>query len=306
MVSSRGSVTRPQQDTRQQGAGFPTPSTGSPGAHGGAGPGAGVYGGPYGAPLDGSGVGPSGPYGSASGFGAAPTGLPVGEPSRSGRGRLWIALGAVGAAVAVIIVVVVVAMGGQNSKGDVAVARADERGSADTVALATPAETSPSVTNEVETASGGMSSTRNAPPTSPRITTAPKDPDAAALAELTATADAQRSKVEGLVGRWVPQIDSKRHGMTDVEGVAFWGHEQILDNYRSYLGRFPDALLVRSDDFATFEPGYWVVLVPDAFSDYDGALGWCRDEGFDRDHCFAKLVSHDASIEPNAEYLPED
>jgi serine/threonine-protein kinase len=34
-----------------------------------------------------------------------------------------------------------------------------------------------------------------------------------------------------------------------------------------------------------------VTIAPFTFPDASGALAWCTDQGFDRDQCYAKLIS---------------
>ncbi|TXA43098.1 hypothetical protein DKM27_02765 [Mycobacterium tuberculosis variant bovis] len=36
---------------------------------------------------------------------------------------------------------------------------------------------------------------------------------------------------------------------------------------------------------------FWVTVAGLTFADSSGPLAWCRFQGFDRDHCAAKLVS---------------
>lgn len=218
------------------------------------------------------------------------------EPSvtRPGSGtRIWIVVGALGGTVAVLVVVLVMVLlsGGRSDKQPVA-------------AVVAPADTASSET----TASAGrvVQIPAQVPDTTTTMTTTtiPADPDQVAADDLQQTADADRAQVEELVGYWVPQLDSKQYGMTNLDGVAFWDNRAIAENYQSYVARYPDALLVRSGDFEDFEPGYWVVLIPTRFASPDGALAWCTDQGFDRDHCYAKLVSHDPSVHPNAKLNP--
>ncbi len=225
----------------------------------------------------------------APGHGAAsyePSGT---APPGSGT-KIWIVVGALGGIVAVLVVVLVVVLlsvGGNDKQP---------------VAAVVPADTAPSDT----TVSAGrvVQIPAQVPDATTTTTTIPADPDQVAADDLQQTADADKAKVEELVGYWVPQLDSKQYGMTNLDGVEFWDNRAIAENYQSYVARYPDALLVRSGDFEDFEPGYWVVLIPTSFASPDGALAWCTDQGFDRDHCYAKLVSHDPNVHPNAKLNP--
>lgn len=89
--------------------------------------------------------------------------------------------------------------------------------------------------------------------------------------------------------RWVPQLSSKRPGVVD-EGVV-WDNELTLEEHLR-LRRQYGAKLLWSGDWSTFDaPNFWVTIAPISFPDASGALAWCSGHGFDRDHCYAKLIS---------------
>jgi hypothetical protein len=47
-----------------------------------------------------------------------------------------------------------------------------------------------------------------------------------------------------------------------------------------------------SGDWSTFDGrNFWVTIVGLKSSYYIDVLQWCGDQGFDRDHCIAKMVS---------------
>lgn len=41
----------------------------------------------------------------------------------------------------------------------------------------------------------------------------------------------------------------------------------------------PEAVYVRSDDFASLRPGYWVFYAPGPFADGQAALSFCAERG---------------------------
>lgn len=133
----------------------------------------------------------------------------------------------------------------------------------------------------------------SSPATTSARTTVPTVPDPAA--ELREIADSDRPYVSAqLTDRWVPQLSSKRPcripspSCTNDNGV--WDDARTLQEHQQLRQRF-GARLIWSTDWATFSPDYWVTVADTAFNDYTGALAWCRDHGFDRDHCVAQFVS---------------
>ncbi len=131
-----------------------------------------------------------------------------------------------------------------------------------------------------------------APTPAPRISvpTSAAPPVDAALAQLRQIAADDRylvtSNAEDL---WVPQLSSKRPGVVD-DGLV-WNNALTLQEHLR-LRRQYDAKLLWSGDWSVFNgSNWWVTIAPITFATSDGALQWCRSEGFDRDHCLAKLVS---------------
>ncbi len=146
-------------------------------------------------------------------------------------------------------------------------------------------------------------STGPAPTTTTTTTTttiAPPDPNAIATEQLWDLVDADRFTTEQLVGWWVPQISAKWEGLS-IGGIDY-GPREILDDHVGLRNRY-GAVLTRSDGFQiSTSRSMWVTLVPQTYSTPDGALGWCRVNGIDRDNCFARLLTRDPSITRTAEY----
>jgi serine/threonine-protein kinase len=122
---------------------------------------------------------------------------------------------------------------------------------------------------------------------SPTVTTAPLDP----AQQLRQIARGDRTFVSSqLADRWVPQLSSKRPGVVD-NGVV-WDDSMTLQEHMQLRQHYPSARLLWSGDWSTFSaPDFWVTVVGITFSDSTGALQWCRSQGFDRDHCVAKVIS---------------
>lgn len=101
-----------------------------------------------------------------------------------------------------------------------------------------------------------------------------------------------RDDAEQIVGYWVPQVSSKAVGLVDDTGTTY-GPQEILDDFRRWRSRFPDVILVQSDDYSSFRtPGYWVTLVPYGYSTAAEANDWCDAQQLSEDDCFAKRLSH--------------
>ncbi len=237
-------------------------------------------------------AGPSGP----SGYG----------PSESGgkdNGKIWWAVGGLGAVaviLAVVLVLVLVNRGGNSHK--LATVNSNTLPARESTTVPESSETSPT-TDAVPSTIPATVPRTVAPQTAPPTTAATDDAESAAASSLSSIADSDQDAVESLVNSWVPQIDSKKVGL--VADGKTWDNEAILQNYEDYTDEYDNVLLIRSSDFEDFEPGYWVVVVGQPYDDADGALGWCTNEHIDRDHCYAKLISHDPNADPDTKLQPQ-
>lgn len=104
--------------------------------------------------------------------------------------------------------------------------------------------------------------------------------------------------VESVVGQWVPQVGSKQVGTVDdgisYDDAAIW--QTVLDA----KARFPQAVLLRSDDYSSFKRGgFWVIVVATPFASPADANAWCEANALGRDDCFAKRLSHSEGPQGN-------
>lgn len=132
----------------------------------------------------------------------------------------------------------------------------------------------------------------NAPPkTSTQTVTVTPDAEMSSLNQLRALANRDRSEVAAyLTDVWVPQISSKRVGL-EAEGTV-WNNAKILDEHLRLRDQYPDVKLLWSGDWSTFDGrNFWVTIVGLKSPYYVDVLGWCSDQGFDRNHCLAKKIS---------------
>ena len=129
---------------------------------------------------------------------------------------------------------------------------------------------------------------------------APKQQDAAALAGLKRLADQDEPTAAELEGFWTPQLSSKDDG-TAADGITY-SYGTILEEHLRLRQLFaePGVRLVNSTDWGSFEaPNYWVTLVDMPSPRPSAALAFCRDEGFDSDHCYAKRLMRDGPASGN-------
>ena len=121
---------------------------------------------------------------------------------------------------------------------------------------------------------------------------------AAEPATLSQQAAADADTVRGLAGQWVPQLSAESTEVA-VDGVRY-DEARILANFRALRAKFPQAALLRSDDYRSFtRPGYWVVVLARSFDDAAAANAWCDRQGLDPDACFAKRLSRTSGPKGN-------
>lgn len=132
-------------------------------------------------------------------------------------------------------------------------------------------------------------------PTTPSGSLTAGDPAQALQRQVTA----DRPRAESLVGQWVPQLGSKAAGLV-VNGRTF-DEASILADFTVSRSRFPQAILVRSDDYTSFRRGgFWVTLAGQPFATAQEANAWCDQQSLLRDDCFAKRLSHSEGPEGNS------
>jgi len=121
------------------------------------------------------------------------------------------------------------------------------------------------------------------PSVSPTPTaSAPSGPSASPAPSATAAVPGEES-----VGTWIAQIFSEPVS----SGTA--ARDKRLAAVRAEV---PEARMLRSDDFASLRPGYWVIYAPGPFADGHAAVRFCADRGrTDSNTCMGRYLSHRAS-----------
>jgi serine/threonine-protein kinase len=100
-----------------------------------------------------------------------------------------------------------------------------------------------------------------------------------------------RTAAEQLVGYWVPQLSSKRPGMS-VHGVSY-DYPEIWADFHKLRTNYPDALLIWSGNYVSFKSAdFYVTVVPGQYSDGQSANEWCDEAGLAPEDCYAKFLSH--------------
>ncbi|MDR2348304.1 MAG: hypothetical protein LBD90_06790, partial [Bifidobacteriaceae bacterium] len=128
--------------------------------------------------------------------------------------------------------------------------------------------------------------------------------DEAAATALKRQSQVDYQRVAALQGVWSPQLSSKYVGLV-AEGQT-WTPAAIWAEFLVYEERYPgQALLIDSTQWSCYEasPQFWITNYATSFPTADGALAWCAAEGWDRDHCFAKMIGNNGT-QGTTEYLP--
>lgn len=133
----------------------------------------------------------------------------------------------------------------------------------------------------------GESSSAEAQPSYSSPVPSPLPPPPDPVSQLSEIANGDRPFVSTwLVGYWVPQLSSKHLGSFD-DGKS-WDNASILQEHSSLRQRYGAKLLWSGDWPRTFKlSDYWVTVAPLKFSEPSDATNWCRNQGFDTDHCLA-------------------
>lgn len=94
-----------------------------------------------------------------------------------------------------------------------------------------------------------------------------------------------------IADHWVAQLSSKWVGLR-ADGTT-WTADSILAEHQQLRSRY-GALLLDSTDWGFKRSGVWVTVTNSWFPTADLANAWCDDQGFAKDHCFAKRIHRGA------------
>jgi len=124
------------------------------------------------------------------------------------------------------------------------------------------------------------------------VAVAPSVPIASpsALDLLEAQRNEDRASARALSGRWVTQLSSKKVGRQS-NGETY-DLPKILAHYQSLASRYSGVLLLKSDDYGSFDnTGFWVVIHSQSYGSGSAALNFCSTNRIGYDDCFAKFLS---------------
>ncbi|MFF3889688.1 serine/threonine-protein kinase [Streptomyces sp. NPDC001914] len=116
-------------------------------------------------------------------------------------------------------------------------------------------------------------STSVEPATTPRSPSPQRSQSSAPAAGAPAVSTPARSESSPppvASGRWIAQLSSEPFSA----GTA--ARDRHLADIRRSV---PEALVLRSDDYAPLRPGYWVIYAPGPFADNSAALAFCAERG---------------------------
>ena len=107
-----------------------------------------------------------------------------------------------------------------------------------------------------------------------------------------------------LVGSWVPQLSSKRQGLNGADGT--WSYEQILEEHQRLRLTYPNVKLLFSTQWNYELDGFWVTVTGLPSSSWRPPLEYCVESGFDKDHCYAKLLDRDGGPDQHTTWFLTD
>lgn len=130
------------------------------------------------------------------------------------------------------------------------------------------------------------------------------DTEAEALTELERIREETLdSSFDRLNDSWVTQLSAKQVGLR-AEGKT-WTNRDILESYQQYQAQYPEALLLWSGDWSTFQMSdFWVVVLDRPYREADDALEFCAQEDLSRDDCFARKLSDTDDPEGSTKLQP--
>ncbi|OON77614.1 serine/threonine-protein kinase [Streptomyces tsukubensis] len=190
------------------------------------------------------------------------------RPARPGRGRAGVVVAAAGVVVALVATTaLVLTLRGNEGAGDAA-----------------GRSPSPVRTTERVTVPPGKGGTPAGSPASPAAS-----PDGSASTTVpdggspTGSGAPASPVPPASEGRWIAQLFSEPVG----SGTAV--RDRRLTAVR---GEVPEAAFLRSDDYASLVPGYWVFYAPGPFGDGRAALDFCARHGLTtRNECLGRYLS---------------
>jgi hypothetical protein len=116
--------------------------------------------------------------------------------------------------------------------------------------------------------------------------------DAAAYSALVDIVASDLSYINAnLLDVWQPQLSSKRPGLY-YDGIT-WQANDIVREHMQLRQKYPNARMVWSGDWPVYRiKDWWITVSGIPMGSGEAANQWCVSQGYDADHCFAKMLSH--------------
>ncbi|WP_051198717.1 hypothetical protein [Gordonia shandongensis] len=134
------------------------------------------------------------------------------------------------------------------------------------------------------------------------VSTPPTDTEDAAAARIAQQIGQDSVALRGdLNNTWAAQLSAKRPGL-EAEGRR-WDNRSIWAEFVDFRSRYPQVKMLDSSQWPVFSESGWLVSVSaQRFPTPQSAIAWCRSNGLDADHCFAKLISTSRSADGSTVY----
>lgn len=221
---------------------------------------------------------------------APPWSIPIREPraaapteDRSGHRRPAALALLAGAVLVAMLVLGSQALGGDDddagtASGDTAQPdpdEVDESGGIDVDAFRAETTTSTTATTAAPTSTETTAPPSTAPAPAPATTSAPPSPTTTAFAARTGPngTGSVPALSTGFRG-WLAQLTSVPYGV---------GTDGLSEEWQRLRVEVPGAVAARSDDWAAFRDGFWVLVDPGPFSSADDVRSFCASVGLDGD-----------------------
>lgn len=118
-----------------------------------------------------------------------------------------------------------------------------------------------------------------------------ESPNEQAKNELESAVADSESELSKLEEKWVVQLSAKRPGEDSGDGE--WDYAKILQEYRDNEKKYGKVAMLKSEKWSSFRvKDFWVTVIPTGYDSPEPALKKCEEFKLDRDHCFAKRLSH--------------
>lgn len=217
---------------------------------------------------------------------APPWSIPIREPMASPRPTPTSGIGRLaGMAVVGVVVLALAALLASRllDDGEDTAGTAGETAQADPVASDESGGMDPDAISTSTTAAPSSTTTTTAPTTTTTVVATTVAPTTTAAPRTTTTTGGARTAPNGTGS--VPALSTSFRGwLAQLTSVPYdAGTDGLADEWKRLRGAVPGAVAARSDDWAAFRDGFWVLVDPGPFSSPEEVRAFCASAGFDGD-----------------------